>query len=85
MFVLPFSLSPATKLVFKILQLNGWMTQGEIVKETYLPVRTVKYALRNLREKAVIQEKPNFDDLRMKFYRFRGKICTDAKPYNSGI
>ena len=85
MFVSPARLSPATKLVLKILQLNGWMTQGEIVKETYLPSRTVKYAIRNLREKEIIQERSNPDDLRKKYYRFRGKIRADEKVYNTVI
>ena len=66
-------LSPATKLVLKVLQLNGWMTQKDITKETYLPQRTVKYALRNLREKKAIQEKPDLEDLRRKYYRIKGQ------------
>lgn len=66
-------LSPATKLVLKVLQLNGWMTQADITKETYLPTRTVKYAIRNLREKKVIKEKPDLDDLRKKYYRYKGQ------------
>lgn len=82
MFASPAKLSPATKLVLKILQLNEWMTQGEIVEETYLPPRTVKYALRSLRKKEFIQERPNLDDLRRKYYRFRGKICPQENIYN---
>jgi len=85
MFVSPARLSPATKLVFKVLELNGWMTQKEIVKETYLPSRTVKYAIRNLREKEIIQDRSNPDDLRSKYYGFRGKICTNEKVYNTVI
>jgi len=75
MFVSPVRLSPATKLVLKILQLNGWMTQGEIVKETYLHSRTVKYAVRNLREKDIIVEKLDPDDLRRKYYRLGAKFA----------
>lgn len=66
-------LSPATKLVLKVLQLNSWMTQADISKETFLPQRTVKYAIRNLREKRVIKEKPDLDDLRKKYYRYKGQ------------
>jgi len=54
--------------------MNGWMTQEEIVKETYLPQRTVKYAIRNLREAKALEEKANLDDTRRKYYRFRGQI-----------
>jgi len=75
MFVLQARLSPATKLVFKVLELNGWMTQKEITKETYLPSRTVKYAMRNLREKDIIVEKLDPDDLRRKYYRLGAKFA----------
>jgi len=73
MFVWQHKLSPATKFVLKVLQLNGWMTQEEIIKETYLPPRTVKYAIKNLREDQMLQEKPNPDDLRRKYFRFNGQ------------
>lgn len=73
MFAWQVELSPATKLVLKVLQLNGWMTQKDIAKETYLPRRTVKYALRYLREKKAIQEKPDLEDLRRKYYRIKGQ------------
>jgi len=49
------------------------MTQEDITKETYLPQRTIKYALRNLRERKAIQEKPDLEDLRRKYYRVKGQ------------
>jgi DNA-binding MarR family transcriptional regulator len=71
-------LSPSTKLVLKVLQLNGWMTQREIIGETTLPPRTVKYAIKKLKEKKIVQERPDFNDMRSKYYKyFKGKICTD--------
>lgn len=69
-------LSPATKLVLKVLQSNGWMRQDEIVRETLLPARTVKYAIRILREVGGVTEKPDFDDLRRKFYRYNRQGLT---------
>lgn len=50
--------------------------RGSIIEGAYLPSRTVKYAIKNLREKQVILEKSNLDDVRRKYYRFKGKICT---------
>jgi DNA-binding MarR family transcriptional regulator len=47
------------------------MTQEQLIKETYLPLRTVKYAIRNLREHKAVQEKPNLDDVRRKYYRYK--------------
>ena len=76
-------LSPPTKLVLKILLLNGWVTQEEIIKETYLAPRTVKYAIRNLREREVLEEKPNLYDLRRKYYKYKGKLCTDKGLYKT--
>ena len=38
-----------------------------------MPPRTVKYAIRNLRERKVIKEKPDLDDLRKKYYRYTGQ------------
>lgn len=43
MFVWQAKLTSATKIVLNVLELNEWMTQEELVKEAYLPLRTVKY------------------------------------------
>jgi len=43
------SLSPSVKLVFKVLEYNRLMTQKELVSESYLPPRTVRYALSRLK------------------------------------
>jgi DNA-binding MarR family transcriptional regulator len=69
-FAPPAQLSPSTKLVLKILQLNGWMKQREIVGETTLPPRTVKYAIKKLKEQKIVQEKPDFKDMRSKYYKY---------------
>ena len=63
-------LSPSTKLVLKVLQLNGWMTQREIIGETTLSPRTVKYAIKKLKEKKIVQERPDFNDMRSKYYKY---------------
>jgi len=41
---------PSVKLVFKTLENNGTMTLSDIEKETYLPYRTVRYAIKRLKE-----------------------------------
>ncbi len=60
--------SPSTKFVLKILQMNGRMTQREIIFETTLPPRTVKYAIKKLRERNIVQEKLSLNDMRSKYY-----------------
>src|SRR5208337_3462601 len=44
---------PSVKLVFKTLENNGTMTLSDIEKETYLPYRTVRYAVKRLKEGGV--------------------------------
>jgi DNA-binding MarR family transcriptional regulator len=63
-------LSPSTKLVLKILKLNGWMTQREIIMETALSPRTVKYAIKKLKERKIVQEKPGLGDMRNRYYKY---------------
>jgi len=58
--------------VLKVLMANDWMTQGEIAEETYLPRRTIKHALRILREEGFLEERRSLDDLRRKYYRVSG-------------
>ena len=38
-------LPPSAKLVYKVLEYNGPMTQKDIVEESMLSARTVRYAL----------------------------------------
>ena len=63
------SLAPSTRLVIRILEENGWMTPKEIAQKTRLPPRTVKYALKQLKNNQALEEKPNWDDLRSKLLR----------------
>ncbi|MFH1821942.1 MAG: winged helix-turn-helix domain-containing protein [Methanobacteriota archaeon] len=60
--------SPSTKFVLKVLQLNGRMTQKDIILETTLPPRTVKYAIKKLKDSNIVQEKPRLNDMRSKYY-----------------
>lgn len=65
-------LPPSAKLVFKVLEYNGEMTQKEIADETRLSVRTVRYALNRLKEKDLVKEVPCFDDGRQTIYDLCG-------------
>lgn len=59
---------PSAKLVYKALVYEGEMTQKEIIAETYLPARTVRYAIDILLEKNMISLKPNLNDVRQTVY-----------------
>jgi len=64
-------LSPSAKLVYKVLEYTGYLTQKEIAKETYLPQRTVRYALDRLKSEDMLIEKFYFKDARQSLYGLR--------------
>lgn len=63
---------PSAKLVYKVLESSGLLTQKDIIKKTYLPPRTVRYALNRLREEHVLMERFYFKDARQSLYGISG-------------
>jgi transcription initiation factor IIE alpha subunit len=61
-------LSPSVKLVFKVLEYKGLMTQKELVAESYLPPRTVRYALNRLKKEGILEERLYYKDARQCLY-----------------
>jgi len=61
-------LPPSAKLVFKVLEYKGALTQKEIVEESMLSARTVRYALERLEELEVVEEDVYFADARQNLY-----------------
>ena len=61
-------LPPSAKLVFKVLEYNGGQTQKEIVQESMLSARTVRYALERLQEIDAVTEDVYFADARQSIY-----------------
>ncbi len=51
-----------------MLETGGLLTQKEIISKTYLPPRTVRYALNRLRTEKVITERFCFKDARQSLY-----------------
>jgi predicted transcriptional regulator len=66
-------LPPSAKLVFKILEYNGRLTQKGIVEKSMLPARTVRYALERLEAIGVIDENIYFADARQNLYEIAAK------------
>ena len=62
-------LPPSAKLVLKILEYQGQLTQKEIVEETMLPPRTVRYALSLLISEGLIEKRLSLRDSRHGLYR----------------
>lgn len=51
-----------------MLEASGNLTQKEIIERSYLPPRTVRYALSRLRTENVITERFCFKDARQSLY-----------------
>lgn len=61
-------LPPSAKLVAKVLEYRGTLTQSELAEETLLPPRTVRYALTRLDEEDVVESRFSFTDARKRIY-----------------
>lgn len=64
-------LPPSAKLVFKVLEYSGFLTQKQIAEESYLPSRTVRYALNRLKDEQMLEERFYFKDARQSLYGIR--------------
>ena len=62
-------LPPSAKLVYKVLEYQGAMTQQEIAEESLLSSRTIRYALHRLDEIDALEEEIHFADARQSIYR----------------
>jgi predicted transcriptional regulator len=72
-------LPPSAKLVYKVLEYNGALTQKGIVQESMLSARTVRYALERLDEIGVIEEDVYFADARQNLYEITEETA-EAEP-----
>lgn len=62
------ALPPSAKLVLKVIEHEGTMTQSELADETRLPRRTVRDATARLQDIGVVEERPYFRDARQSLY-----------------
>ena len=69
-------LPPSAKLVFKVLEYDGPLTQKQIVEESMLSARTVRYALERLGEIGIVDEDIYFADARQSLYRIEEEPMT---------
>jgi predicted transcriptional regulator len=69
-------LPPSAKLVYKVLEYNGALTQKGIVEESMLSARTVRYALERLEGIEAVDEDVYFADARQNLY----EITPEAEP-----
>jgi predicted transcriptional regulator len=72
------SLPPSSKTVLQILDNGGAMTHKDLVTKSKLAPRTVRYALKKLKEHQMIIEKFNFRDARQIIYQNRPKQTNET-------
>lgn len=72
-------LPPSAKLVFKVLEYNGSLTQKQIVEESMLSARTVRYALERLQDLGIVDESVYFPDARQNLYSLNGDVSVSRK------
>ena len=81
-------LPPSAKLVYKVLEYNGPLTQKAIVEESMLSPRTVRYALERLSEIDAITEDVYFADARQNLYELTageaGEAAAEAEAAEQG-
>jgi DNA-binding MarR family transcriptional regulator len=71
-------LPPSAKLVLKVLEYNGGLTQKEIVERSRLSQRTVREALARLVDADVVEKEIYIPDARQNLYRLVVE-CGDAE------
>ncbi|MDP2798068.1 MAG: winged helix-turn-helix transcriptional regulator [Methanoregula sp.] len=76
----PATLPQSSKTVLEILDNGGAMTHKDLVSRTKLAPRTVRYALKKLKERHLIIEKFNFRDARQIIYQNRTEQASNPQP-----
>ncbi|WP_136688293.1 ArsR family transcriptional regulator [Halorhabdus amylolytica] len=72
-------LPPSAKLVYKVLEYKGPLTQKGIVEESMLSARTVRYALERLEEVDVVSEDVYFADARQNLYELTTEDASEKQ------
>lgn len=72
-------LPPSSKTVLQILDSGGAMTHKDLVRKSSLAPRTVRYALKKLKERQLIIEKFNFRDARQIIYQNKPRQSPESQ------
>lgn len=73
-------LPPSSRTVLQMLDAGGAMTHKDLVEKSRLAPRTVRYALKKLKERDLIIEKFNFRDARQIIYQNRTQPAAKPEP-----
>ena len=72
-------LPPSAKLVYKVLEYDGPLTQKQLVDETMLAPRTVRYALERLSDADAVGETVYIQDARQTLYTLDADTAEPAQ------
>lgn len=72
-------LPPSAKLVYKVLEYDGPLTQKQLVDETMLAPRTVRYAIERLEDAGTVSETIYIEDARQTLYKLNGGADTSCE------
>lgn len=73
-------LPPSAKLVFKVLEYNGGLTQKDIVEKSRLSQRTVRDALDRLQDIEAVEKTIYVPDARQNLYRLTVDLEDADRP-----
>ncbi len=77
-------LPPSAKLVLKVLEYNGGLTQKQIVENSRLSQRTVRDALDRLQEQEIVEKDIYIPDARQNIYRLADCVEADGESAQAG-
>ncbi|WP_319508116.1 winged helix-turn-helix domain-containing protein [uncultured Methanolobus sp.] len=67
-----------------MLEYGGLLTQKEIAEQSYLPPRTIRYALNRLKDEDFLQERFYFKDARQSLYGLKNVPAINETLMNEG-
>ena len=71
-------LPPSSQALLRLFKEGSEMTYKQLVSQSGLPPRTVRYALKKLKDNGMIREKFNFQDARQIIYLKRSEAAATA-------
>lgn len=74
----PEGLPPSAEEIYELLALEGPMTHRELVEYTDIPARTVRYAVKRLKQADCLGERVNLKDCRQRFFFIQREESVDG-------
>lgn len=72
------NLPPSSRKLYQLFEEGRGMTYKDLVSISGMPPRTVRYALKKLKERGLVAEKFNFQDARQIIYLKRPQVASTA-------